>query len=438
MPFALRLPAVSIESLIKCAGFTQRFAFAALLILTPLARGATPRWIFCIAVWLALLAFVAMILKRVWRGERLLPRSPLDPVVALLVLLTLGSLLTSIYPSATVWAAIRLLLYVAVFYLTFDLARSRTQTKGLVVAILGVGTALAFIGFIKYHQGTLPSFWNYGTPGEETFLTSTFMNHNHIAGYLAMVFTLCLGVFLYRPFGNLAIWGALLVLILVALCLSMSRGSWIATFVALEFMLISYVYKSQLRRFRLWSMGLALLLVVFITILASNPVIERLHSVQNIEETSLKARLAVWKKSLDVVLMRPIWGSGLGTFPWSFSQVRPAGLTHRYREAHNDYVQVITEMGLPVLVPLSWGIFLIFRTGLRGLRQTRSRFRLAINLGALGGIIAILVHSLSDFNIQITANGILFGVLIGLVVGSSDGRSNAQMLGGQPQTLAVR
>jgi hypothetical protein len=76
-------------------------------------------------------------------------------------------------------------------------------------------------------------------------------------------------------------------------------------------------------------------------------------------------------------------------------------------------------MGLPVLVPIIWGLFGVFRTGLRTFRETESRFRAGVTLGALGGIVAILIHSIWDFNIQITANGILFSVLVGLVVGSS-------------------
>ena len=74
--------------------------------------------------------------------------------------------------------------------------------------------------------------------------------------------------------------------------------------------------------------------------------------------------------------------------------------------------------GLPVLVPLSWGIFLVFTTGLRRFRASESRFRAGLTLGALGGILAILIHSLVDFNIQITANGVLFSVFIGLAIGT--------------------
>jgi O-antigen ligase len=97
--------------------------------------------------------------------------------------------------------------------------------------------------------------------------------------------------------------------------------------------------------------------------------------------------------------------------------VRPVGLQYRYQEAHNDYIQLATEIGVITLLPIIWGIYLVFKMGIQRFRETNSRFRAGVTLGALCGVTAMLIHSLVDFNLQITANGILFSVLIGLVVG---------------------
>lgn len=397
----------------------QLFTFTLLLIFTPLAKGATPRWTFCIALWLFLISFSAMLLRRLWQEERLVPKSLIDLAMYLLLAVALGSFAMSIYRSASSWALLRLFLYLGVFYLTLDFASSRHLTKWLVCTVLGLGAALAFIGFIKYQGGIIPSFWDYGTPGDANSLTSTFVNHNHIAGYLAMVFALVLGLFLFRPFWPPAVWVAVLILILVAICLTMSRGGWIATFCALEFIVIFFLLKKGVGRLKVLAVASVLFVAVGLTIFGSNPVIERLRSMGNENEPSLVSRLAVWKASTELIQENPLLGTGLGTFPWSFTKVRPAGLTLRYREAHNDYVQVATEMGLLALIPLCWGIFLVFKKGLSQFKNTESRFRAGLVLGSLGGIVAILVHSMSDFNMQITANGILFSLLVGLVVRTS-------------------
>jgi O-antigen ligase len=396
---------------------TQQSAFISLLIFSPLARGATPRWAFCVSLWLVLVAFSAMVLKRLWGNERLLPRSPVDAPVVVLVLLAIASVFVSIYRFASAWALLRLLLYVGAFYVTLDMVRSREQTRLLVFTILGVGTAIAFIGIIKYNGGIYPAFWDYGN-GDIGRLNSTFFNANHAAGYLGMALGLGLALFLHRSFMNSMIWSLPFLLILVALCMTMSRGGWASTLLALDFMLVLFLLKKGVSKLKVWSMASVLLVTLSLTILASNPMIERLQSMENAREPSLTARMMVSKASSELIEEQPLLGSGLGTFPWSFTRVRPAGLHLRFREAHNDYVQVISEMGLLVLIPIAWGIYLVFRNGIRNFRETGSRFRTGTTLGALGGILAILIHSLFDFNIQITANGILFSAFIGLAIGT--------------------
>jgi O-antigen ligase len=414
----------------RTAGLIQRAAFTVLLIFTPLAHGATTRWAFCISLWLALLAFTAMILKRAWRGDRFIPRSPLDFPLVLFLVLAGGSWLVSIYEEATFWALLRLLLYIIVFYLAVEASASRTQTKRLLITLLGMGTLISIIGFIKYVDGPIPSFWVHSSSGAGGQLTSTFVNPNHLAGYLEMVFALGLGFVLCRPRITTLIWSFCLFLILVALLFSMSRGGWIATFGSLLFMGILFFRKKGVSKLKIRLATVALILIVGLSFLGSNLMFERLQSLGNEKTRNLEnSRVIVWKSSAQLIGKDLWYGTGLGTFPWSFATVRPAGVTMRWREAHNDYVQIVTEMGLPVLIPVMLGLFLVFRFGLQTFRETQSRLRAGVTLGALGGIVAILIHSLSDFNIQITSNGILFSVLIGLVV-SQDIRDYTQQYSG--------
>jgi hypothetical protein len=74
-------------------------------------------------------------------------------------------------------------------------------------------------------------------------------------------------------------------------------------------------------------------------------------------------------------------------------------------------------MGLLVVIPLGWGLFLIVRRGMLNMTDSSSSMVKAGTTGALFGIVAILVHSITDFNLQITANGIIFSLLVGLVMG---------------------
>ena len=62
-----------------------------------------------------------------------------------------------------------------------------------------------------------------------------------------------------------------------------------------------------------------------------------------------------------------------------------------------------------------WGVFIFYRCGFKKLKN-RSRLVHGITLGAMSGITAILIHSISDFNLHIPANALLFTVLAAIVV----------------------
>jgi O-antigen ligase len=340
----------------------------------------------------------------------------LDLPVAALVALAAVSWFGSIYKDATLWALFRLLLYAAVFYVTLEITESRRWTRRLIQLIVFLGLVVSFLGLVKYSDAPFPAFWKY-PDGTDSLLNSTFVNHNHLAGYLAMIFTLGLGVVFHRTTERLIIWVGALLLIVVALCLSMSRGAWVGVCVAVELMVISFMSRKDVSRFKIGILAFALLLVTGVTLLGSDPMIERLQTMQNPQNTTLSDRIVAWKGCVELIKKYPLLGTGLGTFPWSFTEARPAGLALRWREAHNDWLQIVTELGLLVLIPIFWGLAVIFRTGLRAYRTTSSRLHAGAVLGALGGITAILVHSISDFNIQITSNGIMFSILVGLVAG---------------------
>ncbi|MEX1315409.1 MAG: O-antigen polymerase, partial [Desulfotignum sp.] len=67
-------------------------------------------------------------------------------------------------------------------------------------------------------------------------------------------------------------------------------------------------------------------------------------------------------------------------------------------------------------VPLMlWLVFLFFRAGFAKLRSP-SRQTAGIALGCMAGVVAILIHSYSDGNLQIPANALLFSGLTALTL----------------------
>ena len=204
-------------------------------------------------------------------------------------------------------------------------------------------------------------------------------------------------------------------MVFVALVLTGSRGGWVGMFVGSLFMLVMATIKTGHRWKKLITLCLMIILGFGLVVFGSDQMFQRLEIGKEQPSRSLYSRMKAWSGAVEIAREAPLTGTGLGTFTWAFPKYRPEGLPGRWREAHNDYLQVVTELGIPILVPILWGLIIIYGR-LRFYFREPSRLQSGIVLGALGAVTSLLVHSLVDFNIQITSNGIMFALMIGLAM----------------------
>jgi O-antigen ligase len=88
--------------------------------------------------------------------------------------------------------------------------------------------------------------------------------------------------------------------------------------------------------------------------------------------------------------------------------------------AHNDYVQLTVETGVLGMLCAVAFLFLVFQNSLRHVHRARQNWFSAVTLAAMVGCIALLVHSLFDFNLEIPANAATFAFLTGLASATPD------------------
>ena len=101
-------------------------------------------------------------------------------------------------------------------------------------------------------------------------------------------------------------------------------------------------------------------------------------------------------------------GTGFGTFEEAYYLYTPGTSSRILGKAHNDYAQVTAECGLLGILALGWGLVILLMRGLGpGLVRGGSAFRYPVR-GAAVGVLALLLHSFADFNLQIYSNGLLF------------------------------
>ncbi len=381
-----------------------------ILIATPLARGSVEGWAVALIHMVTWAAVILYLVERClkWDWERI--RTPLDMPILALLGLALVSTLFSTHRYTSIWSCVLLLDCVLIYYLTINAIRTRSDLRQLIRLIAAVALFLSVLGFFKLIGANPVPWWEYGD--SHNSLSSVYVNRNHMAGYLEMAVPLLLGLLLTgisRAQKILII--STVAILFMAHIFTLSRGGWIGMLIGLTFMTLILFAKSTAKNRKLLfgcSIGI---FFCFVTIISSTTVVERVKTLEEAEENpTLVGRMRVWGGTINMIRNYPILGSGPGTFTDIFTQYQLPGRKARYEMGHNDYLHFISEVGLGLVGLILWMGVVFFRNGLGKLKNP-SRLVRGSTLGAMTGITAILVHSISDFNLHVPANAILFAVL---------------------------
>jgi O-antigen ligase len=142
------------------------------------------------------------------------------------------------------------------------------------------------------------------------------------------------------------------------------------------------------------------------------PVLDRFEVLERPDalETS---RLGVWRDTVTLIRDYPLVGTGLGTFGWVSQHYQTTGFPFVRDHAHNDYLEFAAEIGIPGAVLLfgaSW--VLLIQVAQRSLASERVSQKI-VAAGCAGAMAAILIHGITDFNLQIPANAFVFSWIAG-------------------------
>ena len=128
----------------------------------------------------------------------------------------------------------------------------------------------------------------------------------------------------------------------------------------------------------------------------------------------------IWANTVRVIADRPLAGSGLGAFATAFrahgSPEDPTvpGATLVVSQAHNEYLQVLADLGLAGGALALWFLFGLGRAVSRAVRA-QDRLLAGLALGCAGGLCALAVHSFFDFNLHIPSHAMLALLLTAVV-----------------------
>ncbi|MBI4436483.1 MAG: O-antigen ligase family protein [Candidatus Omnitrophica bacterium] len=110
-------------------------------------------------------------------------------------------------------------------------------------------------------------------------------------------------------------------------------------------------------------------------------------------EGSSRGRLIIWKGALKIIADYPFWGTGYGTFGAVIPFYAPE-LRGRRMDAHNSYIIIAAEMGIPALLIFLWVLSLIIWKTYRLYKTAKDPFLKATALGFLAGLFGVLMANM--------------------------------------------
>lgn len=337
----------------------------------------------------------------------------------------------SIDPNATQLQWLLSWSYLGIFVLTLLLLNSHQRIKHTLVVLIISGTFQALYGSLMTLSGAEYSFF-IPKDSYTGVATGTFINRNHLAGYLVICLSLGLGLmlatlhtsrsgnwrnrlrrWLTALLGNKARLRVALIIMVVGLVLTHSRMGNTAFFASMLITgaLALVLYRNASRATLIFLSSLLIIdLLIVGTYFGVEKVVNRLQNTS----TQSESRDEVDLYSLKLVSEHTLTGTGAGTFYTAFPQVREGDIRIFYDHAHNDYLEFLTERGIIGFIPLLLAVVMSAGAALQGLRKRRDPLLRGLGFGSFMSILAMAIHATVDFNLQIPANAATFMLVLAL------------------------
>lgn len=342
-------------------------------------------------------AAAALALKRWARGEPLVRSQPAAWALAFFAAAVVISALASVTPLASLVSLIFWLSYFLLFIFVSEMVASPAAVRGVQWSV-ALGAALtSVIGLAQAYAGIQTPRWidEQANPGLSTRVFSVFDDPNSLASYFTATMPLVAALALSERRWLLKLCAlGLLGVALAGDLYTFSRGGWLAA--VLAFAVLGSLWRP--RYFPLAWAGMAAMLAALV---AAGPhaIQVRLESLASGQDTSIQYRFAIWTGVLHMV--RAYLWTGVGLGQAAFAAVYPhfmiAGTEAAH--AHDIYLELLAETGLPGLVVFLWlavALALTFlRTALRRVPPAFDGARLAA-AAALAACVALMFEGLTD------------------------------------------
>ena len=323
----------------------------------------------------------------------------------------------SIEPFSTQVASLHIFALCFFFAVTLVLLDSAKRLRRMAAFIVIFG----FIyGFYAILQSVLSPTKIYGIYGHHYAIPfGSFVNRHDFAALMEMTVAVPLGLLFTGAVrrDKKLLYVVAVTLMTSALLLSGSRGGLVAV-IAEIILLVILTTKLKGTKSLLLKTGLSLVLVVAAVggaIFVGGDTSLTKFAEKAASEDISSSRFHIWDVTLKVIAEHLPFGTGLGAYTQAYTKFDTLSGQDLVEQAHNDYLQIVSDAGIVGLVLGGAFLFLFFREGVRNIRSSNT-FRRGVATGAFAGCFAILIHSVFDFVLHITAISVMFLTLMAMLI----------------------
>jgi O-antigen ligase len=357
---------------------------------------------------------------------------PRNDKLVILTIIFLGIGALSLLVADNVWIGIKKLLFLINIFLLYIIIKNlAVKNKEAIFKIMGamkvaIGLILA-IGFVQLltvffvplhtfwqfwakqvipvfygqalshllsYSNTWFSYYAYQPPTLRMF--SVFPDSHSFVFFCILSLPFFLTMIFLRPKKNKekgVIFYLLLIICLLAIVFSGSRGAWVSalgSLIVFCFFILFY-YSPTIRSWtdffapqsvKKWGKEIQLILGCLIIFFLLFPIssgillfsqkaqleqpldmekvsfFERVKSITDVTELSAKDRLGIWRRTIDSIIAHPFLGVGIGNYPIVLGEEMSSA--KKGASAHNLYLDITSEVGifgLLILLAIFWQIF---------------------------------------------------------------------------------
>ncbi|TSC92003.1 MAG: O-antigen polymerase [Parcubacteria group bacterium Licking1014_17] len=226
--------------------------------------------------------------------------------------------------------------------------------------------------------------------------------------------------------------------VILAAFLSGTRGIWVAGAVviigAIIFLFVLVKRKIDKQRVRVFEYVGLLMIFFVLAYLIAQPIFaspqfmaskdssflnSRLRSIIDFGETSNAQRIAIYKATLKSITKHPLLGVGIYNFPVVLDQ--KVILSRAGSSAHNIYLHIAAEMGIPALVIFLAFVYLLISKTYGNFSRSNDKFIIILNASLLICLSWVLIYSLTDVALFDERAFLMFSSICAIIFGTNSG-----------------